>query len=199
MITHYLSSKYIINSKDKFLQIVRTIQRPGTLTSLDVESPFTNVPVLYNINIIADNVYHHPGIPPPPCLPCNIFQKTSIGMHHRMPISTHRCDHEFTTGWCRHGFTLGRRLANFYMCNLENNIFQTQPSLKPTIYCRCIDIFIVTPNIQQLQLLKDSNENNSILKITTEIGFNNKINFLDVDINNSHEHVVTNPFVKPTN
>ena len=90
--------------------------------------------------------------------------------------------------------------ANFYMCNLENNIFQTQPSLKPTIYCRYIDdIFIVTPNIQQLQLLKNAFEQNSSLKFTTEIGLNNKINFLDVNINNSHEHVVTQPFVKPTN
>ena len=98
------------------------------------------------------------------------------------------------------GSPLGVAFANFYMCNLENNTFQTQPSLKPTIYCRYIDdIFIVTPNIQQLQLLKNAFEQNSTLKFTTEIGFNNKINFLDVNINNSHEHVVTQPFVKPTN
>ena len=37
------------------------------------------------------------------------------------------------------------------------------------------------------------------IKFTTEIGFNNKINFLDVNINSSHEYVVTQPFVKPTN
>ena len=98
------------------------------------------------------------------------------------------------------GSPLGVTFANFYMCNLENNIFQTQPSLKPTIYCRYIDnIFIVTPSIQQLQLLKNAFEQNSVLKFTIEIGFNNKINFLDVNINNSHEHVVTQPFIKPTN
>ena len=64
MITTYLPSKYIIKSTDDFLQIVRTIQPTGTLTSLDVESLFTNVPVRDTINIIANNVYHHPGIPP---------------------------------------------------------------------------------------------------------------------------------------
>ena len=50
-----------------------------------------------------------------------------------------------------------------------------------------------------MQLLKNTFEQNSLLKFITEIGFNNKINFLDVNINNSHEHVVTQPFVKPTN
>ena len=85
------------------------------------------------------------------------------------------------------------------MCNLENNTFQTQQSLKPTIYCRYIDIFIVTPTIQQLKLLKNAFEQNSKLKFTRKTGFNNKINFLDVNINKSHEHVVTQPFVKPTN
>ena len=53
------------------------------------------------------------------------------------------------------GSPLGVAFANFCMCNLENNIFQTQLDLKPIIYCSYIDnIFIVTPNIQQLQLLK---------------------------------------------
>ena len=63
------------------------------------------------------------------------------------------------------GSPLGVAFANLYMCNLENNILQTQPSLKPTIYCRYIDdIFLVTPNIQQLQLLKNVFEQNSASK-----------------------------------
>ena len=65
MITPYLPSKYISKSTDDFLQIDRTIQPTGTLASLDVESLFTNVPVQDTINIIANNVYHHPDISPP--------------------------------------------------------------------------------------------------------------------------------------
>ena len=37
-----------------------------------------------------------------------------------------------------------------------------------------------------------------LLRINRIIGFNNKINFLYVNINNSNEHVVNQPFVKPT-
>ena len=53
IITPYLPAKYQLNSTDDFLQILRATNPSGTLTSLDVESLFTNVPVMETIDIIC--------------------------------------------------------------------------------------------------------------------------------------------------
>ena len=65
IITPYLPAKYHIRSTDDFLSILRTTRLTDILASLDVESLFTNVPVLKTIDIICDCVYKHPVIPPP--------------------------------------------------------------------------------------------------------------------------------------
>ena len=38
------------------------------------------------------------------------------------------------------GTPLGPTFANFYMCHIENKIFDADPSMKPTIYCRYVDV-----------------------------------------------------------
>ena len=71
IITPYIPAKYIINSTDDFLQILRVLQPHGIIASLDVESLFTNVPVLDTIEIICDAIYNNnsnPLLPHPPIL-----------------------------------------------------------------------------------------------------------------------------------
>ena len=65
IITPYLPAKYQINSTDDFLQIIRATNPQGIIASLDVESLFTNVPVLPTIEIICNAAYNHASIPPP--------------------------------------------------------------------------------------------------------------------------------------
>ncbi|KAF2354160.1 hypothetical protein FHG87_015087, partial [Trinorchestia longiramus] len=59
--------------------------------------------------------------------------------------------------------------------------------------------FIVTDNIQSLEELKNSFERNSVLKFTSELGLQNKINFLDVHIEAKGNNYETSVYQKPTN
>ena len=51
---------------DEFVDILRTSQPSGMLASIDVESLFTNVPVLETIKIIIDKVYDNRNSDLPP-------------------------------------------------------------------------------------------------------------------------------------
>ena len=61
----YLRVKYSIKSTEELLELLKVTQPIGILTSLDVESLFTNVAIDDTISIILNSVYRHPNIPPP--------------------------------------------------------------------------------------------------------------------------------------
>ena len=177
---------------------VRTMRPTGILASLDVDSLFTNVPVTATIEIICNNVYHHPSIPPPAI--------TKPMLVKLLNACTTECPFTHIDGslyvqldGVAMGSPLGVTFANFYMCDLENKILDNNPQLKPPIYCRYIDdIFVVTHDMTQLQALKTALQNNSVLTFTHEIGHNN-INFLDINVDTSTAHSTTKTFIKPTN
>lgn len=97
------------------------------------------------------------------------------------------------------GSPLGVAFANFYMCNLENEIlpkFENQIST----YCRYVDdCFIVLDNLESLQQFKNEMEQNSVLKFTYEESINNEINFLDVHVNGRNNSYITSVHTKKTN
>ena len=93
------------------------------------------------------------------------------------------------------GSPLGVIFANFYMCHLENHVFNISPSLKPKLYCRYIDdCFLVLDDISQIDNLISVFENESVLKFTSEIGNNASLNFLDVHLEKFHDHFLTSVF-----
>ena len=98
------------------------------------------------------------------------------------------------------GSPLGVTFANFYMCHIENSIFDSEPEFKPTTYCRYIDdIFIITDSIDNLLKLKQSFEETSILTFTYEIGINHHINFLDVHVDATQPNILCSVYQKHTN
>ena len=66
IISPYIPAKYIINSTDDFVSILRVLRPSAVVASLDVESLFTNVPVMETIDIICNNVYNRPTLFCPP-------------------------------------------------------------------------------------------------------------------------------------
>ena len=98
------------------------------------------------------------------------------------------------------GSPLEVTFANYYMCHIENKILDSNPTYKPAIYCRYTDdIFIVTPNLDNLLQLKTALESNSVLRFTHELGISGSINFLDVHIDSGNNHYITSVYQKPTN
>ena len=121
LISEYLPAKFQINSTDDFLNIIRLTEAHGHLLSLDVESLFTNVPLETTIEIICDNVYSHPTIPPPP------FDRRTLS--DLLRTCTSDCPFNHMDGkiykqcdGVSMGSPLGVTFANFYMTHVENQV-----------------------------------------------------------------------------
>ena len=96
------------------------------------------------------------------------------------------------------GSVLGPIFSNFYMSDLENRIFNSIKN--PPIYLRYVDdILILTNNINEINILQDTFQNNSVLNFTYELNKNNKISFLDVLIDtNNNNNFTTSTYKKPS-
>ena len=98
------------------------------------------------------------------------------------------------------GSALGPTFAEFYMCNLENKVFEQHPELKPFIYVRYVDdCFLHVASIQELLNVKSKFENESVLKFTIEKEKNEKLAFLDTLVNRTPSMFKTSVFIKTTN
>ena len=79
------------------------------------------------------------------------------------------------------GSPLGPTFANFYMCHIENQIINKK--IKVDTYIRYVDDILITiDNDDQLMKIKDTFENDSVLKFSFENEKFNKISFLDVQL-----------------
>ena len=71
---------------------------------------------------------------------------------------------------------------------------------KPVLYARYVDIFLLVKKESDVIALKNSFENNSVLKFTFELNDSNKqVNFLDTIITITDSGPTTSVFIKPTN
>ena len=81
---------------------------------------------------------------------------------------------------------------------LEEIVFSNK-TVKPLIYGRYVDdIFIMYSTIEQLEEVKKSLENNSILKLTIEHSLDNKLSFLDILITKKQNKFHTEVYHKDT-
>ena len=81
---------------------------------------------------------------------------------------------------------------------LENRVFNEHLN-KPKIYARYVDdIFLLVDDLQYIDNLKKSFEENSVLRFTFEMNNNFKIPFLDILVDNSDNTFKTVVYRKPT-
>ena len=199
IITPYMPKTHMIESTYEFVEIARATENPKCLASLDAESLFTNVPLDETIDIILDNVYNHPKLAPPADVSRSIMERllriTTTQTPFRAPSGELYVQHDGVSM----GTPLGPTFANFYMCNLENSVFNSNPVLKPPIYCRYVDdIFIVIDNFHQIQIIKDAFETCSILKFTYELEVKKQLPFLDTLVIRNSQRLQTTIHTKPT-
>ena len=97
------------------------------------------------------------------------------------------------------GSPLGVTFANYHMTELENKTFENNPTLEPTIYCRCVnDCFLAIESSNQLQRLIEAFRSTSVLNFTSEESLNSSYHFLDVDIVQQNANFTTNIYKKAT-
>ena len=188
----------MVNSTYEFIRLSQTINSPKMLASLDVESLFTNVPVIETIKIICDAAYNHPDIAPPR-IPRDALEQLLYICTTKTPFKTPWGDLYAQTNGVSMGTPLGPTFANFYASWLENKVFTENPTITPKVYCRYMDdIFVVIEKFEELKILQTTFENNSVLKFTYEIEQKKEIPFLDVLISRNADNVTTSVFKKPT-
>ena len=166
------------------------------LDPFDVENLFTNVPVNETIDIIINNIYNNPCLPPLKINP-NILRKLLLTCTTEVPFYDHLENIYVQTDGVSMGSVLGPIFSDFYMSDLENRIFNSIK--KPPIYLRYVDdIVILTNNINEINILQDTFQNNSVLNFTHELNKNNKISFLDVLIDTNNNNNFTTSTYKKT-
>ena len=142
---------------DEFTKIVLSAFRPfiGHHQGL-----FACIPVLETINIITNNIYHNPTLPPLK-INSNTLQKILLLCSTTDPHGNIFIQKDGIAM----GSVLGPIFSNFYMSDLENKVFNTIN--KPNIYLRYTDnIFLLTNSTNEINMIQETFQNNSVLNFT---------------------------------
>ena len=197
IISPYTPKKFSLNSVDEFLDILHSKKPQGIMASLDVESLFSHDPILPTVDIILNNVYHHPELPPPN-VPENILKELLLACTTEAPFGSPTGQLYYQVDGVAMGSPLGCTFADIYMCNLENSILQDS-DLRPFIYCRYVDdIFVEVRSDSHLRELQLAMEAASVLRFTSELSLQHKIPFLDVYISSQVDKYETSVYRKKT-
>ena len=96
------------------------------------------------------------------------------------------------------GSPLGVLFANAYMGFVEQMVFDRIP--QPSTYLRYIDnTFVVTATREELDVLRRTFEECSVLRFTCEHPEESTLPFLDVKVEQSGDRFHTSVYHKPTN
>ena len=156
-----------------------------------MENLFTNVPVLETINIIINDIYHHPTLLPLK-INFNTLRKILLLCTTQVPFYDPYGNIYIQQDGIAIGSVLGPIFSNFYMSALENKIFNTIN--KPNIYLRYADdVLLFTKSTYEINTIQETFQNNSVLSFTQEININNKTPFLGVllDTNNNGRFITS--------
>ena len=197
IISPYIPNQYSINSTNHFIDLLHRHNGEGIMASLDVESLFTNVPISNTIDIISDYVYRNPDKQPPQ-IPEAILRSMLQLCTSKSPFISPSGQYYQQVDGVAMGSPLGPTFANYYMGHLKEKVFKDHLN-KPKIYARYVDdVFLLVDNVEYVNRLKTTFENNSVLKFTYEMNNNFKIPFLDILIDNSNNTFKTVVYRKPT-
>ena len=197
------SCKFNIKSRDEFLHILRSSDSSGSPISLDVESLFTNVPVIETIDIIIKSVYEN-TVMAPPNIPKDVLKEMLLLCTTTDFLGTTKVPFRHINGKMfvqKEGVSmdspLGPTFADYYMCHVENQVLEDK-SVKPKLYARYVDDIFIMSSPAGMERLKAAFESHSILKFTHELNVNNKLPFLDVLIDCSNDNIKTSVYHKTT-
>ena len=142
-----------------------------------MENLFTNVLVIETINIIMNNIYHHPTLPPLK-IKSNTLRKILLLCTTEVLLYDPHGNIFIQKDGIAMGSVLESIFSNFYMSALENKVFNTIN--KPNIYSRYASDILLTNSTDEINTIQETFENNFVLNFTQEININNKIPFLGV-------------------
>ena len=120
------------------------INQHDKLVSLDVESLFSNVPVLETMNVILKQVYNHATLAPP-TITEHLLKQLLTTCTTETPFLFKNNTYLQTDGVSM-GSPLGPTFADFYMANLENKAMNSNLFYIPSFYKRYVDDILAKLN-----------------------------------------------------
>ena len=199
IIKPYIPMKHAITSNVEFLQKLNDyeIMADDRCISFDAVSLFTNVPLQFTINLIADELYCENNTNKPPMSKASLVEllKCATG-----GMFSHRGQLWQQKDGVSMGNPLAPTMANFFLGVLEREMFQHKPEeTDPVFYTRYVDdVFCVLRKGVDFQpFLKKLNSLHSNLAFTFEIG-GNSLPFLDTNVDISGTEVSSTIYRKKT-
>ena len=197
LLSHLTTNCHSIKNSMYFANFI-TKQNPAYyLVSYDIESLFTNVPILETINIIIQQLF-----PTDDAIYCG-FSKTDF--HTLLTLAVSDNTFIFNNQLYKQiegmamGSPLGPAFANIFMNALETKFLEEcNSSFKPIFYKRYIDDTVAAfqDHNQAHQFLNYINQTHPSIKFTMDSENNNCLNFLDITVTRSDLRFTTNVFRK---
>ena len=193
----YVPLEHCFKSSAAFIQHINGLRPTGIMSSMDVESLFTNVPVDATIEMILEAVYRGDD-----ALDIGITEEE---MRELLCLCTKEAVFVDYKGrmWSQingvaMGSPLGVLFANMYMGTIERRVFAR--ITPPAGYGRYIDdTFQLTASEEDLHILRRVFESESGLKLTFEFATDRTLPYLDVAIKQADDGFHTSVYVKSTN
>ena len=190
---------YVKNSAH-FVSLVQAM-RPSPnmqMVSFDVVSLFTNVPTTEALSIVRTRLESDDTLPERTTIPTDDIMELLTFCVTTTAFQLGDDYYQQTEGMAM-GSPLSPVIANIYMEHFEELALQTAP-LKPSLWLRYVDdTFVlwdhredITPFLDHLNSLRPS------IQFTMETEVDNKLPFLDVQVEKSEEAFRTSVYRKPT-
>ena len=188
---------HTVKDSCQFVDILRSHQVPASahMCSFDVVSLFTNVPLDETIDICTDVLYRNDSVDTP-WLSETAFRKLMSLVTTGMEFSFNDIMYRQVDGVAM-GSPLGPVLANIFVGYSESLINE---SMWPQVYVRFVDdSFTYFDSVEQCDtFFHHLNNLHPVPKYTCEHEHDNKLSFLDVQVEKSNNSVVTSVCRKPT-
>ena len=193
------TNNYSIKNSEHFREKILPQDSDLFMTSLDVESLFTNVPVEETIQIILDKIFTSED---------TIFNNFNMTDFRKL-LELAVLDTAFVFNGKAYiqvdgmamGSPLGPTFANIFMCSLEERMMDECPlAYLPLFYGRYVDdTFLLFKDRQQADLfLEYANRMHRNIRFTSEYEDANKLPFLDILVSRENDHFNTTVFRKKT-
>ena len=192
------TNDHTIKDSFSFIQELLSIKSAPYMSSFDVVSLFTNIPLEETINICLDKLYANTD---------KVNNITRINLKKLITLASKENHFMFDgkffdqTDGVSMGSPLGPILANIFMCKLETEALTNYLGILPLVYKRYVDdCFLIFGSAQQSQVFFNYlNKQHHSIKFTMEEEQNNILPFLDIKIIRKDDGFLsTSVFHKPT-
>ena len=193
-------NEYTVKDSFSFVDEITSLTTNShiTMTSFDIKSLFTNVPLGETIDIVVDTLY---DVLDKPVLSLNKnFFKTLLELSVRDVLFFFNNVLYSQINGVGMGNSLGPTLANAFICHHEIKWLDNCPlDFKPIFYRRYVDdtLILLRDPSHVFKFLDYLNSQQSCIKFTVDIE-DNHLNFLDVDITKTENPFQTSVFRKST-